>query len=341
MNPTKINSGNEVKLNLRGPLDGFLLARLGFWDKRRECQALLVAIFNACIKIVTFEAWKDAIIIGIPKPEKPRDLPTSYKPISLLSGLGKLFEKDLETRLCDYLLGNSLIINEQFGFRPNHSCSQQTLRLVEHISEDSNANVFNSRSSPTTPPYTCAVAIFNKLLPASRRPSSSLRVGFRPGESRYKYPGITLDKHLHFKRVRKNVQLYLSRLISMIGKKSEMSLRNKCTLFKVFMQPLMTYAAPVFAHADPNTLCYLQILQNNFCRRAFGAHWYVRNDILHRDLKLPTISKYMQDMSEEFFDIAANHPNLLLQSSMSYEAPIPLYPKATECSLRSAQRAHL
>ncbi|GBP64206.1 hypothetical protein EVAR_38693_1 [Eumeta japonica] len=31
--------------------------------------------------------------------------------------------------------GNCLIINEQFGFRPNHSCPQQALRLVEHISE--------------------------------------------------------------------------------------------------------------------------------------------------------------------------------------------------------------
>ncbi|GBP35417.1 RNA-directed DNA polymerase from mobile element jockey [Eumeta japonica] len=34
---------------------------------------------------------------------------------------------------CSYVLG--LIINEQFGFRPNHSCPQQTLRLVEYISE--------------------------------------------------------------------------------------------------------------------------------------------------------------------------------------------------------------
>ncbi|GBP19479.1 Probable RNA-directed DNA polymerase from transposon BS [Eumeta japonica] len=80
-------------------------------------------------------AWKEAVIIGIPKPEKPRDLPTSYRPISLLSGLGKLFEKVLKSRLSDHLLGNGLIINEQFGFRPNHSCPQQALRLVEHISE--------------------------------------------------------------------------------------------------------------------------------------------------------------------------------------------------------------
>ncbi|GBP83460.1 Probable RNA-directed DNA polymerase from transposon BS [Eumeta japonica] len=61
--------------------------------------------------------------------------PASYRPISLLSGLGKLFEKILKTRLSDHLLGKGLIIDEQFGFRPAHSCPQQVLRLVEYVSE--------------------------------------------------------------------------------------------------------------------------------------------------------------------------------------------------------------
>ncbi|GBP33576.1 Probable RNA-directed DNA polymerase from transposon X-element [Eumeta japonica] len=68
------------------------------------------------------------------KPERHRAW-MGYRPISLLSGLGKLFEKVLKSRLSDHLLGKGLIINEQFGFRPNHSCPQQALRLVEHISE--------------------------------------------------------------------------------------------------------------------------------------------------------------------------------------------------------------
>ncbi|GBP24146.1 RNA-directed DNA polymerase from mobile element jockey [Eumeta japonica] len=82
-----------------------------------------------------------------------------------------------------------------------------------------------------------------------------------PWHHKYKYLGITLDKHLHFKdhikRVRQNAQLYLSRLSGMIGKKSKMSLRNKCTLYKVCKRPVMTYAAPVFAHADPKALYQL------------------------------------------------------------------------------------
>ncbi|GBP74302.1 Probable RNA-directed DNA polymerase from transposon BS [Eumeta japonica] len=74
-------------------------------------------------------------VIGIYKPGKPRDLSASYRPIILLSGLNKLFEKILKTRLSDHFLGKGLIIDERFGFRPAHSCPQQVLRLVEYVSE--------------------------------------------------------------------------------------------------------------------------------------------------------------------------------------------------------------
>ncbi|GBP88540.1 Probable RNA-directed DNA polymerase from transposon BS [Eumeta japonica] len=41
----------------------------------------------------------------------------------------------LKTLLSDHLLGKGLIIDEQFGFRPAHSCPQQVLRLVEYATE--------------------------------------------------------------------------------------------------------------------------------------------------------------------------------------------------------------
>ncbi|GBP08777.1 Probable RNA-directed DNA polymerase from transposon BS [Eumeta japonica] len=97
--------------------------------------SLLVAIFNACLQNCYFPSvWKEA---GnrYPKPGKPRDLPASYRPISLLSGLAKLFERVLKTRLSNHLFGKGLIIDEQFGFRPAHSCPQQVLRLVEYVME--------------------------------------------------------------------------------------------------------------------------------------------------------------------------------------------------------------
>ncbi|GBP88430.1 hypothetical protein EVAR_67691_1 [Eumeta japonica] len=47
----------------------------------------------------------------------------------------------------------------------------------------------------------------------------------------------------------------------------------------------------------------------------------VRSSILHRDLNLPAITKYMKNTSERFFSIAESHPNPLLSVAASYEAP--------------------
>ncbi|GBP36003.1 Probable RNA-directed DNA polymerase from transposon BS [Eumeta japonica] len=83
--------------------------------------SLLIEIFVVCLKSYYFPpAWKEAEVIGLPKPGKPGNLPASYRPISLLS---------------EHLIGKGFIINEQFGFLPNHSCYQQDLRLVEYITE--------------------------------------------------------------------------------------------------------------------------------------------------------------------------------------------------------------
>ncbi|GBP30628.1 Probable RNA-directed DNA polymerase from transposon BS [Eumeta japonica] len=148
-----------------------------------------------------------------------------------------------------------------------------------------------------------------------------------PWQKHYKYLGITFDRHLHFRddiaRVRKLSIFYLSRLYGMIGRESKMSLRNKRTIHTMCIRPVMTYESPVFAHARPDILYDLQVVQNKFCRRAADAPWYVKNSTLHRDFELPTISKFMKDASERFFDIASNHPNPLLVEAVTYEPPPP------------------
>ncbi|GBP76722.1 Probable RNA-directed DNA polymerase from transposon X-element [Eumeta japonica] len=87
------------------------------------------------------------------------------------------------------------------------------------------------------------------------------------------------------------------------------------------IKPVMSYASSVFAHARPDILYDLQIVQNKFCRRAAVAPWYVKNSLFHRDLELPTISKYMKDASKRFFDVASSHPNSLLVSAVLHELP--------------------
>ncbi|GBP15291.1 Probable RNA-directed DNA polymerase from transposon BS [Eumeta japonica] len=102
---------------------------------------------------------------------------------------------------------------------------------------------------------------------------------------------------------------------------TDLSLRNKRTIYTMCIRPVMTYASSVFTNAKPDILYDLQVVQNKFCRRAADVLWYVKNSKLHRDLELPTISKFMENASERFLDIASSHPNPLLASAVSDNPP--------------------
>ncbi|GBP02555.1 RNA-directed DNA polymerase from mobile element jockey [Eumeta japonica] len=144
--------------------------------------------------------------------------------------------------------------------------------------------------------------------------------GFLPG---YKVMSYILPLRItdHIERVRNTAIFYRVRLSIMLGRKSKLSLRNKRTIFKMCIRMVVTNASPVFAHADPKALNRLQVIQNKFCISATDAHWSIRNSILHRDLELPTISKYMKDASKIFFDITGSHPNAFLRAAVNYEPP--------------------
>lgn len=95
----------------------------------------MTVLFNALLKLSYFPtAWKKAKIIMIKKPGKDNTDPKNYRPISLLSSVSKIFEKIIHSRLINHLNATEAIPHRQFGFKPNHSTTQQLLRITEHIS---------------------------------------------------------------------------------------------------------------------------------------------------------------------------------------------------------------
>ena len=78
-------------------------------------------LFNLCIETDVFpNCLKIAEVIPIYK-KGDQNMPTNYRPISLLSQFDKIFEKMLFSRLFSYLDKNQLLNKNQFGFRPNSS----------------------------------------------------------------------------------------------------------------------------------------------------------------------------------------------------------------------------
>lgn len=76
-----------------------------------------------------------ANIIPIRKHSKPANIPSSYRPISLLSCLGKIYERLILSRIQAFLTEREIIPNHQFGFRHGRSTVHQLARVSGKIKE--------------------------------------------------------------------------------------------------------------------------------------------------------------------------------------------------------------
>jgi hypothetical protein len=77
------------------------------------------------------ETWKLAIVIPLLKAGKPADSSSSYRPISLTSCLGKVFERIVTACLTWFVESKSIIGPEQAGFRKNR-CTSGHLIKIDH-----------------------------------------------------------------------------------------------------------------------------------------------------------------------------------------------------------------
>ena len=100
----------------------------------RKGIVMLTYLFNACFRLKHIPTcWKVAEVIMLPKPGKPPNDVKSYRPISLLPVISKLFEKLLLKRLKLIIEKHNLIPDHQFGFRSKHSTIDQIHRITDII----------------------------------------------------------------------------------------------------------------------------------------------------------------------------------------------------------------
>ena len=100
----------------------------------RKAIVYITTLFNAILRVGYFpELWKISQIIMLHKPGKPAHDITSYRPISLLPVMSKLFEKIFLQRLNNTLKEKSIIPDHQFGFRKEHATTEQVHRVARVI----------------------------------------------------------------------------------------------------------------------------------------------------------------------------------------------------------------
>lgn len=92
--------------------------------------ATATRLFNGILRTGHFPSeWKLGRVIMIPKPGKNILKPESYRPITLLPTISKVFEKLLLSHLVPHITPR----DEQFGFRAEHSTTLQLSRVLHHM----------------------------------------------------------------------------------------------------------------------------------------------------------------------------------------------------------------
>ena len=91
-------------------------------------------MFNSCAAECHIpKIWRRAKVIALLKPEKVTSLPTSYRPISLLCILYKLYERLILVRIPPTVEDQLSV--DQSGFREGRSCASQVLNLIQYIED--------------------------------------------------------------------------------------------------------------------------------------------------------------------------------------------------------------
>ena len=131
-----------------------------------------------------------------------------------------------------------------------------------------------------------------------------------------RYLGMTLDRRLTGEQhiVDKSEQLKdkLKKFYWLTGRRSNLSTQNKITLYKIVIKPVWTYGIQLWGTASNSNIEILQRFQSKTLRYLLNGPWYVTNETIHRDLKLPTVKDEIHKSRSRYNVRVNNHHNPLV-----------------------------
>ncbi|MCG7882866.1 MAG: hypothetical protein JAY96_14895 [Candidatus Thiodiazotropha endolucinida] len=109
----------------------------------REVSIPLSIIFNRSFREGCFaDIWKTSNVLPLYK-KGDKSIISNYRPISLLSGVGKLQERIAHKNLYNFFHENNLLYRYQSGFLPQHSTTFQLIDIFQHICQTFDNNQFS------------------------------------------------------------------------------------------------------------------------------------------------------------------------------------------------------
>ena len=108
-------------------LSGQMIKELVPAIAQNVCDMFNMSINQSCFP----QTWKKANVTAIWKGKGAKGDPSNYRPISILPIVARAFEKMVTAQLSHYCYSNSIIPDQQFGFRSKSSCEIALLKATD------------------------------------------------------------------------------------------------------------------------------------------------------------------------------------------------------------------
>lgn len=130
-----------------------------------------------------------------------------------------------------------------------------------------------------------------------------------------RYLGVHLDQRLtfatHINTKRLELEIRLRKMAWLLAPQSSISLANKRLLYLSTLRPIWAYAIQIWGCASRHLRLRIQRFQNKVLKLLCGTPWYVRREVLHKDLRIPYVDEVISRHADRHIRRLHTHRNVL------------------------------
>ncbi|CAB0035836.1 unnamed protein product [Trichogramma brassicae] len=232
---------------------------------------IFLRVYTTCLETGVFPpVWKRQRLVLIPKPGKPPDEPSSYRPLCMLDTAGKILERIICDRLEAFTERPGGLSERQYGFRKGRS----TIDAIDDIVSTARYAVAGRRWHRGTKKY-CAVVTLDvrNAFNSARRPQHTLVPSIR-------YLGVHIDAKLKFDHHLRTVSAKAAGVIGALAKimpNSGGPRSSRRKLYAHVVDSILLYGAPIWSTAAQKRAYIRQAesAHRRACLRVIGGRPHV------------------------------------------------------------------